>query len=271
MKLRRLDPNTIQVPEVRVTARFTPEQWEQFQKSIEDVGVVAPVICCEVDGEFVLIDGLHRLMEAIRLKQDRVDVAVIPGDMRTVLTRNLFLDHLRGKTPITEMIKVVEALRKEFNLDSEQIAKETSMTREYIERMMILSGLTPLILEALDNGDITVGRAFTITKTKDPRLQEVLFWQQTQGKWTNEAFEEYVDGVLELRKETEVAAPQAATSSPVLLRCHYCGGEHPVEEIINPHTCRECEGTMLLALAQARQEAAQAALRAKTEGQPLKE
>lgn len=256
MKLRRVGPDKIKVPEVRVTARFDEETWAQFQQSIKEIGPVAPVICCEVDGELVLVDGLHRLVEAINSQKGNIDVAVIDGDMVDVLTKNLFLDHMRGKTPVSEMVKVVKALWKEYSLDSEQIATKTGMTRDYVEKLQLISELTPVCLEALDEGRIGVGHAFALTKIKDPVRQETVLHQLELYHWKVKELEEYIRGVLELVKAQEEQAAPAEERLPVKVKCIYCGGEFDPSEVAAPITCRYCSGVMFASIAQARAEMA---------------
>jgi ParB family chromosome partitioning protein len=257
MKLRRVDPNKIKVPEVRVTARFDEETWRQFQESIRRMGPVSPVICCEVEGELVLVDGLHRLVEAINSKTGNIDVAVMPGDMVDVLTRNLFLDHLRGKTPVSEMVKVIAALWKEFGLDSEQIAAKTGMTRDYVEKLQLISELTPLCLEALDEGRITVGHAFAITKLKDPIRQDTVLAQLELYHWKVKELEAYIKSVLEVVEAQEQEAVPAEARPPVKVKCVYCHDEFDPSEVACPITCRGCSGIMFASMAQARQQLAQ--------------
>jgi len=198
MKLRKVKPDLIKVPEVRVTARFDDETWAQFQASIKEMGAVAPIICCLVDEEFVLVDGLHRLIEAQRNGAETVAVAVIEGDMVDVLTKNIFLDHLRGKTPVSEMVDVIEALWKEYGLDSEKIAAKTGMTRDYVEKLQLISELTPLCREALDQGRIGVGHAVALTKIKDPNRQEVVLQQQELYRWSVKELEAHIKETLAL-------------------------------------------------------------------------
>jgi len=254
MKLRRVNPTTITVPETRVTARFDDETWRQFQESIRDVGPVAPVICCEVDGELVLVDGLHRLVEAINSKTGNIDVAVIPGDMVDVLTKNLFLDHLRGKTPVSEMVTVVEALWKEYGLDSEQIAARTGMTRDYVEKLQLISELTPMCREALDEGRIGVGHAAALTRLKDPVRQEMVLGQLLMYHWTVKDLESYIRDVLATIEATPPPPAGPAERPPVKIKCVYCGREYDPSEVAYVATCRECSGIMFASMAQARRE-----------------
>jgi ParB-like chromosome segregation protein Spo0J len=47
MTHRKVRIDEIKEPEVRVTAHFDQETYEQFQSSIKEIGPIAPIICCE--------------------------------------------------------------------------------------------------------------------------------------------------------------------------------------------------------------------------------
>ncbi len=256
MKLRRVKPDTIKIPEVRVTARFDEETWQQFQASIKEVGAIAPIICCMVNEDLVLVDGLHRLVEAQKSGAGHIDVAVIPGDMVDVLTKNIFLDHLRGKTPPSEMVNVIEALWKEFNLDSEQIAAKTGMTRDYVEKLQLISELTPACREALDQGKIGIGHAAALTKIKNPVTQEMVLRQLELYHWSVKELEEHVKEVIKLVDYKAERKAELEARPPVRVKCFYCGEEHDPAEVACPITCRYCSGIMLTSIVQARTEVA---------------
>lgn len=255
MKLRQVSPDKIRIPEVRVTARFDPETWQQFQESMDKVGAITPVICCEVEGELVLVDGLHRLIEAKRTGRTPIDVAVIPGDMVDVLTKNIFLDHLRGKTPVSEMVTVIEALSKEFELDSEKIAEKTGMTRDYVEKLLKVTELTPYCRAALDEERIKVGHAVELARIKDPVRQETILGQLELYHWTVKDLHDFVDQVLALIEPKEEPGGEPTKRKPVKVKCTYCGGEYDVSQVAAPVTCQICSGIMFSAVAQARVEA----------------
>jgi ParB/RepB/Spo0J family partition protein len=254
MRHRKVRIDEVKEPEVRVTAHFDQETYEQFQSSIKEIGPIAPIICCEVDGQFVLVDGKHRLLEAKNSGQEVVDVVIIPGDMVDVLTKNIFLDHLRGKTPVSEMVNVIEALWKEYGLDSEKIAEKTGMTRDYVEKLQKVSGLTPYCREALDEGRIGVGHAVALTKVKDPVRQETILGQQELYHWSVKELSKYIDDVLAIVKEKEQAPVEQKERPPVKIKCFYCGGENDPSRVAFPPTCIECSSSLITAIAQARRE-----------------
>ena len=91
MKLRKVKPSLIKIPELRVTARFDEETRQLLRDSIKEVGIIAPIIVQEIEGELVLVDGLHRIEDSIAAGDHPIDVAVLDGDMVDLLCRNLFL------------------------------------------------------------------------------------------------------------------------------------------------------------------------------------
>ncbi len=175
VKLRKIDPRKIVVPKIRVTSRFDPETLEMLRASMAAEGLVAPIICCEIDERLVLVDGVHRLEEAIRLQMPTVDVVITEGDMVDVMTRNLFMDHIRGKHPPSEMVAVVEELAKTYGLGPDDIAKKTGMTREYVENLMLISRLTPMVRAAIDDGSLRLTAAIQLCRLKTPEAQEEFF------------------------------------------------------------------------------------------------
>jgi ParB/RepB/Spo0J family partition protein len=271
MRHRKVRIDEIKEPEVRVTAQFDPETYEQFQGSIKEVGPIAPVICCEVDGQFVLVDGKHRLLEAKNNGQEVIDVVIIPGDMVDVLTKNIFLDHLRGKTPVSEMVQVIEILWKEYSLDSEKIAEKTGMTRDYVEKLQRISELTPFCREALDEGRIGVGHAVALTKVKDPVRQETILGQQELYHWSVKELSKYIDDVLTLVKAKEEALVEQKERPPVKIKCFYCGEEHDPSRVAFPATCIECSSSLITAMAQARREVEAATPPPEETSKPLEE
>ncbi len=256
MKLRKVNPNKIMVPEVRVTAQFDEELLAQFKSSIKETGQIAPIICCFIDDQYVLVDGLHRVQEALANKQETVDVAVIEGDMVDVLTKNIFLDHLRGKTPVTEMVRVIEVLWKEYQLDSEKIAAKTGMTRDYVEKLQLISMLTPMCRKALDEGRIKVGHAVALTKIKDPVVQETVLGQQLLYNWSVKELEAYINDQLVAAMTLKASPPSIEPTEPYKPTCFFCKQPCEMAQVANPNICQECAGLLLTVHAQTRAELA---------------
>jgi ParB-like chromosome segregation protein Spo0J len=251
MELQQVKIDDIKIPEVRVTARFNPELWEQFQAAYKDTGQLDPILLYQVDGELWLCDGLHRLIEAKSNGETEILSVVMPGDLADVFTKNIMLDHLHGKHPVSEMVRVIQYLWKELDLDSDAIVEKTHLTREYVERLQKISELTPWCLDQLDQERIGVGIASALTKIKDPVRQETVCNQVILYKWTIPETEAYIREVESLVAET---APEPASDEPrptPTIKCNFCHDSYELGQIANPNICSQCAGILFATIAEA--------------------
>ena len=245
MKLRRIDPKTIKWPEVRVTAQFDEVLYAQFKESIKTVGQIAPIICYQVGEEIVGCDGKHRCDEAIMSGEGAVDVVVIPGDEVDVLTKNIFLDHLRGKTSVSQMLRVISSLYKDYGLDPDQIREKTGLTREYIEKLIKIGFASPSVQEALDQGVIGIGHAFELSRLPHPIQQEEIIAKHQVWRFTVKELKEQIDMVLaemeKLDKETPLT-PGTEPPAPRMYCCEGCKQEAEPRYLRPVMLCPDCYG-----------------------------
>jgi ParB-like chromosome segregation protein Spo0J/DNA-directed RNA polymerase subunit RPC12/RpoP len=247
MKLRRVDPHSIKVPEIRVRAQFDEELFKQFRESIIEVGQIAPPIVYQVGEELVLCDGEHRLQEAKNNGQTSIEVVVIPGDMVDVLTKNIFLDHLRGKTPASQMVKVIKVLYQDYNLDPDQIKEKTGLTRDYIEKLIKISQASPTVQEALDQGVIGVGHAFELSRLPYPIQQEEIIAKHQVWRFTVLELRGQIDAVLKAMKEIAEEGPPRAVTEPRPIAKYHCEGcrEEVEPRYLKPvMVCPDCFGRL---------------------------
>ena len=245
MKLRKVKPSLIKVPEIRVTARFDEETRQLLRDSIKEVGIIAPVIAQEIDGEIILVDGLHRLEDSIAAGDQPIDVAILDGDMADLLCRNLFLDHARGKTPVSEMVKVIGTLFSEYNLDPDQIKEKTGLTRDYIEKLVKISTASSVVQQALDEGIIGVGHAFEISRLPYAIQQDELIAKHQVWRFTVKELHEQIDNVLremELIKEAPPSNTEPGTRPAPRYFCEGCKGEVEPRYLRPVMLCPDCFG-----------------------------
>jgi len=242
-----VDPRKIVVPETRVTAQFDEELYEQFKTSLKEVGQMAPPIVYKVGDDLVLSDGLHRVQEAIENGVAAIDVAVLEGTMIDVLTTNVFVDHLRGKTPVSQMVKVIKTLSTEFNLDVEQIQEKTGLTRNYIEKLILISGASLVVQDALDQGIIGVGHAFQLSRLPFAIQQEELIAKHQVYRLSVKELEGFISSVLREMEGMAEAPAEAAPGEPRPAPGYHCEG---CKEEIEPRflrpvmLCPNCFGSV---------------------------
>ncbi len=224
MKLRTVDPKSIKVPEIRVRARFDEEGLKLFQDTIKAIGQITPIICFEVGEDLVLSDGGHRLAEAIANGESGIKVVVLPGDMIDVMTKNIMLDHARGKTPVSDMVMVIRSLTQDYNLDSDQISEKTGMPRAYIEKLWKIAEASPVVQQALDEGWLGVGAAFEISRLPYAIQQEEMIAKQQVYRFKVPDIKELVDLTLVNLKEMAEAGPPTPVREPQPVAKYHCEG-----------------------------------------------
>lgn len=245
MRLRKVKPSTIKIPPVRVTAKFDEETRQLLRDSIKEVGIIAPIICQEINGELWLVDGLHRLEDSLALGDSPIDIAILDGDMADLLCRNLFLDHARGKTPVSEMVKVIGVLYSEHKLDPDKIKEKTGLTREYIEKLIQISTAGKGVQDALDQGVIGVGHAYELSRLPYAIQQQELIDKHQIYRFKVADLHQFVDQVLAETEAIKQAPPPAAAGAnrpPPVYLCEGC--KDPVEpKYLRPvMVCPNCFG-----------------------------
>lgn len=244
-KLRQIPPKSIKVPDVRVTSVWDPELLGMLRDSIKVDGIQAPLILVQEGKDLWLVDGLHRLEEAKLQDAKTVPCAVIPGTLKDVMLKNLYMNRLRGSTKASEMVKVIGALRNVHGLGIEEMAKKTGMKRDYIERMIQASKATGEVLEALDREEISVSHAFQIARVESRDVQLRLLGQVFTYRLAAKDLKDVVNETLEiLKKRSELPTP---TEPPPLkpiptVRCHVCEQEMPIRKVVGVNMCVGCYG-----------------------------
>jgi len=259
MKYRHINPERIKIPPTRVTAQMDEETATQFAESVKTVGIDEPIHVYEVDGELWLSDGLHRLQQALALKLPLVDVTVRQGTMVDVLCNNLMSGHLRGKHPLSGMVKVIEELWQTHQLGPDDIVKRTGLSRDHIEGIILISQLTPMVRLAVDEGILNYSQALALTRIKDPVGQETVYGQWTLTRWSARELNGFITDVLAIQSAPPTPPTNTPPPAPIEFHCFYCGRSTDPSKLKSPLTCLECAGILLGAVSQAKMEAQQAA------------
>lgn len=252
-----INPKEIQIPDVRVTSTWDPEMLSMFKESVKVDGIQNPLICVK-DGETLwLVDGKHRLDEALLNGVPRVQIVYTPGSLRQVMTRNLYLNRLRGGVKASEMIQVLAFLRDKEGMSSEQIAKETGLKRDYVEGILECSLCEAEVLDTLDREQIAVGHVHELARIQDRDVQLRLLGQILQYRITVKDLAGIVDQTIQIMKERAAKPTPERTPDPLavpMAQCHACELQHPIKRVVGVNLCAGCYGILMEAVAKARKD-----------------
>lgn len=258
MKIEKLDPYKIKVPDVRVTSAWDPDMLEMFKKSVESSGIEEPLYIVREGKTDWLVDGLHRLQEAKQNGMKTVDCVVHEGTLKDVQMKNLLLNRLRGKTKASEMVAVIHDLYKNHKVKIEDIVKQTGFKRDYVDNMLAIGSAHHEVWEALDSEEIGVGHAFQLSRITDASVQLRLLHQVRVYKIKIADLKEIVDEAIRLIAEGEkqlTNKEMVPVPKPRLATCAYCGSQHDPSKMAAPITCMACFGHLQGEVQQAKVEA----------------
>jgi len=254
MRRLQVDPRKIMVPDVRITSQFTPEILAMFKESVKVLGIVEPPLCMEIDGQIMVVDGLHRIQEAIDRGDRRIEVVLREGGEKELYLLNLATNTFRGKTKASEAMGVIAHLWKDYGMGSDEISAQSGFTRDYIERLMVVSQATEELRAALDEEVVSVAQAYELAKVEEPELQRNVLAQQVLYHWPAKELRERIKDYKEIIAGTAAAPPPPPPVETQGVACYYCGQEYEIRQIANPNTCVACSGTLVAAMQQARRE-----------------
>lgn len=171
---------------------FDEESLAELTASIQQLGVLQPILVRPTEGGFELIAGERRWRAA-----GRAGLAMIPAVIRETddlasveqaLVENL---HRQDLTALEEAA-AYQQLIEDFDLTHEQLADRVGKSRSSITNTLRLLGLPPSIQHLLADGKLSAGHARALLATPDRSLQESLARQAADEGWSVRAVEEAV-------------------------------------------------------------------------------
>ena len=245
IKFRHLRPDQIQIPEIRVTSIWTEEEYEEFQSTIEANGIGNPIKCVKEGETWWLVDGKHRLEEALRLGYPKIPVAYSEGSLLEAMLKNLYLNRQRGRTPASDEVKLIQYLMNEKGMGVAEIARRTGLSQKRIEQRLQIGSASPYVLTALETEQIGVGVAYQLSRLPGEEGQNLLLGRLLMAvpPATTEEVMVIVDESLRLREEAKRERVPPPDTIPVrTLSCHLCGQHYEPGNLRGINVCITCHG-----------------------------
>lgn len=223
-----LSPDQIMIPEVRVTSVVDKELYEELKESIKQRGILEPIAVAEVDGKYVLIDGLHRLLVAKELGIKKVPCLIKKLPLDQVLIENLIRARQRGHSDPAGEAEVIKTLVEEYRYKLTDVAKMMGMSVTRARKLYAISKLPEDIKAYLRYRKLPLEGAYLLTFLKNPEDQREIAELAVKYGYTVEQIKAAV--TYKLRPETpeeEVGWTFTPEGIPqrVLPTCFLCGKE----------------------------------------------
>lgn len=173
-KVVQIPIENIQINPFQPRRAFDPAEMEELVASIDEHGILQPLVVRRVGKEtYELIAGERRLRAAKQLGWEavpcvvKVEVAGTEKSLVYALIENVQRENLN---PMEEAL-AYERLNKEFGMTHEEIGKAMGSSRVRVTNSMRVLQLPAEIQHGLSEGKITAGHAKAILMIPDPEKQ----------------------------------------------------------------------------------------------------
>jgi ParB family chromosome partitioning protein len=151
---------------------FPPETLRELADSIQEQGIVQPLIVREREGRLELIAGERRWRAAQLLGLAEVPVILREADDRAVLELALIENLQRENLNPVEEAQGYAQLVEQFQLKQEEVAVKVGKSRAVVANSLRLLKLPPEVQAHLRDGRISVGHAKVILGLAGERQQK---------------------------------------------------------------------------------------------------
>jgi ParB family chromosome partitioning protein len=195
---------------------FDEESLSELTASIQQIGVLQPILVRQVDTGFELVAGERRWRAATRAGLATIPAVVRTADDQASVEQALVENLHRQDLTALEEAAAYQQLTEDFGLTHEDIADRVGKSRSAITNTLRLLQLPPTIQHLLADGRLSAGHARALLATPDRALQEELARLAVEEGWTVRTVELAVKqgGAPEAPTPTPVAPPADAPTEP---------------------------------------------------------
>jgi ParB family chromosome partitioning protein len=220
------------------------EQEEEFRKSIESKGILEPVAVMQIDGEYWLTDGLHRIQEAERLGIKRITAIVKDGNIEDLIIENLIRMRQRGKSNPAQEADVLEFLTTSRKFPIETAARQMGLSLEWAKKLLRIARLPEEVKDFIKAGKVPVTGAFYIADLSSASDQIAVSRDAALYGYNAYQIKARVGMLLNPDKEPEEGSYTFTSNGApkkIPLRCRFCAAELPDVGKQYIWVCSTCE------------------------------
>ena len=189
--------------------RFSEEELDDLRRSIEEQGIIQPLLVRDTGSSYELIAGERRFRAAKMAGLVKVPVIVKEVTDEGMLELSIIENIQRENLNPIEEAEAYYRLMSDFNMTQDEAAKRVGKSRSAVANMLRLRGLPDLIKNSITDGTISMGHARALLGAKNT-LQQMAAWRSVVQKGLSvRQTEALVDGIKENRKKKSGETPSS--------------------------------------------------------------
>jgi ParB family chromosome partitioning protein len=174
-KLLQIDPEKIKINPLQPRKRFDDDELQGLMQSIQEYGIIQPLVVTSLGDGYELIAGERRLRASIALGLKKVPVVVREANKQKKLEIALVENVQREDLNPVEKALAYQRLIDEFGMTHEEVGKKVGKSRPRISNSLRLLQLPEEIQLALIEGKIASKNALLIVGLDSEAKQLALF------------------------------------------------------------------------------------------------
>jgi len=170
-KILELDIDKIRPKEDQPRKKFDKESLESLAKSIEENGVLQPLLVTKKDDYYEIVAGERRYRASKIANLKKIPCIVREIDEITASKIALIENIQREDLNPIEEAYGYKRIIDEYNLTQEELAKAIGKSRSYVANTIRLLNLDERVIEFIKNDDLTTGHGKVLLGIKDKDAQ----------------------------------------------------------------------------------------------------
>ena len=187
---------------------FDEETLSSLAASVQEVGVIQPIVVREVEGGYELVAGERRWRAAARVGLSTIPALVRTADDQSSLVTAVVENLHRQDLNALEEAAAYQQLLDDFSMTQRQVAARVGRSRSAVANTIRLLQLPAPVQGLLIDGRISAGHARALLAAPDAATQEQLAAEIVEQNLTVRQVEE------RLREEVESGAGGEASAEP---------------------------------------------------------
>ena len=190
---------------------FDEETLRTLAASVQEIGVIQPVVVREVDGGYELVAGERRWRAASRVGLSTIPALVRSADDQSSLVTAVVENLHRQDLNSLEEAAAYQQLVEDFSMTQQQVATRVGRSRSAVANTIRLLQLPASVQGLLVDGRISAGHARALLAAPDAATQEALAAEIVSEDLTVRQIEERLRIGGEHEPEREAATGAGST------------------------------------------------------------
>lgn len=208
--IRFVDINEIEPNYDQPRKKFDQEELNELMLSIQEHGILQPLIVREKGNKFEIVAGERRYRAARLAKVREIPILVKDFDDKQVLEVALIENIQRSDLNSMELACAYSLLMERFDYTQEEVATRVGKSRSEVTNIMRLLKLTPDLQQKLRDEELSYGQARALLPIKDIPLQKEAAEYIIAHELTVRETEKYVQSVIAKAEKSEEQAAKEA-------------------------------------------------------------